>query len=88
MDHVPDGTTASTPWSGVVANGDYGASLGVHPGLVAIGAAKSPPVPIQGSFAAVSTADKPTNGFLPKNAAINFGHVTDGLSNTIAMLES
>jgi hypothetical protein len=29
-----------------------------------------------------------TNGMLPKNAAISFQDVTDGLSNTIAILES
>jgi prepilin-type N-terminal cleavage/methylation domain-containing protein len=88
QDHVPDGVTPTTPWTPAVANGDYGASLGVHPGLVAIGAGLNPVVPVQGSDAVTSSNAKPTNGFLPKNTAINFGHVTDGLSNTIAVLES
>lgn len=88
QDHNPDGVSPNTPWAPIVANGDYGASLGNHPGLVAIGAGKNPPVPIAGSFAISSTNERPTNGFLPKNTAIGFGHVTDGLSNTIAVIES
>jgi prepilin-type N-terminal cleavage/methylation domain-containing protein len=88
QDHVPDGVSPTTPWAPLVANGDYGASLGVHPNLETYAASLPTPVPIQGSDAPVSTAAKPTNGFLPKNTAINFGHVTDGLSNTIAVLES
>jgi prepilin-type N-terminal cleavage/methylation domain-containing protein len=87
-DHNPDGVTPSTPWAPLVANGDYGASLGVHPGLVAIGQALTPIVPVQGSTSVSSTNERPTNGFLPKNSALNFGHVTDGLSNTIAIIES
>ena len=87
-DHNPDGVTPGTTWTPIVANGDYGASVGVHPGLVAIGQALNPVVPVQGSFSLSSTPDKPTNGFLPKNSALNFGHVTDGLSNTIAVIES
>jgi hypothetical protein len=87
-DHNPDGVSPSTPWNPIVANGDYGASLGNHPGLVSIGAGLNPVVPVQGSYAVSSTNDKPTNGFLPKNSAINFGHVTDGLTNTIAVIES
>ena len=35
-----------------------------------------------------SSAAQPTNGFLPKNATVTFGDVTDGLSNTIAVFES
>ena len=35
-----------------------------------------------------STPDKPTNGFMPKNASLTFADVTDGLSNTIAVFES
>jgi prepilin-type N-terminal cleavage/methylation domain-containing protein len=88
QDHVPDGVSPSTPWTPVVANGDYGASLGVHPNLATYAAGLPTPVPVQGSEAVVSSSTKPTNGFLPKNTAINFGHVTDGLSNTIAILES
>jgi prepilin-type N-terminal cleavage/methylation domain-containing protein len=87
-DHNPDGVSPGTPWNPLVANGDYGASLGVHPGLVSIGAGKTPPVPVQGSYAVSSTNDRPTNGFLPKNTAINFGHITDGLTNTFAVIES
>ncbi len=87
-DHNPDGATPGAAWAPIVAVGDYGASLGVHPGLVAIGQGLTPIVPVQGSTAVSSTNEKPTNGFLPKNAAINFGHVTDGLTNTIAFIES
>ncbi len=88
MDHNPDGVTPSTPWNPLVANGDYGASLGNHPLLVGIGQSLNPIVPVQGSAVISSTNEKPTNGFLPKNSAINFGHITDGLTNTIAVIES
>jgi prepilin-type N-terminal cleavage/methylation domain-containing protein len=87
-DHNPDGVAPSTPWTPLVANGDYGASLGVHPGLDEIGAGLTPVVPVQASDALASTNEKPTNGMLPKNSALNFGHVTDGLTYTIAVIES
>ncbi len=88
QDIVPDGVGPGQTWTPVVAVGDYAASLGVHPQLFNVGDGLNPKVPIQASASVVSTAAKPTNGFLPKNTAINFGHVTDGLSNTIAVLES
>jgi prepilin-type N-terminal cleavage/methylation domain-containing protein len=88
LDHNPDGVGPGSAWIGIVAVGDYAASLGVHPGLVSVAAALTPPVPVSGSVSAVSTAAKPTNGFLPKNTALTFGDVTDGLSNTIAIFES
>jgi hypothetical protein len=86
-----------------VAVGDYGASLGVHPGLPAVAAAAYPsyynstvaarytpsaPLVIQGSTSLISTATATTNGMLPKNASLTFQDVTDGLSNTIAVWES
>lgn len=88
LDRNPDGTSASGPWVPLVANGDYGASLGNDPGLVSVAAALSPPVKVVGSTSTTSTANNPTNGFMPKNASITFGDVTDGLSNTIAVFES
>lgn len=88
LDHNPDGYTVGGSWVGVVANGDYAASLGVDPALETYAAALSPPLLIKGSQSYVSTATKPTNGLLPKNATINVSDVTDGLSNTVAFLES
>ena len=104
-DHNPDGVTPSTPWNPIVADGDYGASLGVHPQLVSIVAAAYPnyypndatdkALVIQSSGSLLSGNPtpttpqlKPTNGMLPKNTALNFAHVTDGLTNTIAVFES
>lgn len=84
----------------IVANGDYGVSVGVDPRLVPIAAAAYPayypaangdpayPLTIQGSVAMTSTAAAPTNGLMPKNATVTFGDVTDGLSNTVAVFES
>jgi prepilin-type N-terminal cleavage/methylation domain-containing protein len=106
LDHNPAGSTASSPsssqWAGsgafvgVVAVGDYGASVGVAPALQTWATAKqtatptSPPTIIHGSVSYQSgTGGAPiTNGFLPKNASISFADVTDGLSNTIAYFES
>ena len=85
LDHNPDGVGPGTTWAGIVAVGDYAASLGVDPGLASVAAALTPPVPVQGSESDVSTAAKPTNGFLPKNTQLTFGDITDGLSNTIAI---
>jgi hypothetical protein len=87
-DHNPDGVSAGSPWVPIVAVGDYGASLGNHPDLVSFAAGLSPPIPVQASALPTSTAEKPTNGFLPKNAEIKLSHITDGVSNTIAILES
>lgn len=98
LDHNPDGFASGGTWVGIVANGDYGASLGIDPRLPAIAAATyptyhtaagiDPVLTIQGSAAFTSTAAQPTNGFLPKNATITFNDVTDGLTNTIAIFES
>jgi len=86
LDHNPDGWVGGSTWTPIVANGDYGASIGVDPRLQAVAAAAG--MRVNSSTQFTSTSDKPTNGFLPKNAVINFGHITDGLSNTIAYLES
>ena len=86
LDHNPDGYGAGSPWVGIVANGSYASSLGNDPALVSVAAAAGKTV--IGSVSTVSTASQPTNGFLPKNAKIQFGDVTDGLSNTIAVWES
>lgn len=90
LDHNPDGVGPGTPWAGIVANGDYAASLGVDPALVAVAAAQG--VTVVGSRSTTSnpTAVPPssTNGFLPKNSKLTFGDITDGLSNTIAIFES
>jgi len=88
FDHNPDGVTPSTAWAPIVAIGDYASSLGVAPGMYNVGQSLTPAVPIQESTSTVSTQAAPTNGFLPKNTAITFGDVTDGLTNTIAIFES
>jgi prepilin-type N-terminal cleavage/methylation domain-containing protein/prepilin-type processing-associated H-X9-DG protein len=88
LDHNPDGVSPSSPWTPIVANGDYAGSLGVDPVLAAYGNGLSPKLKIVGSSGYASTAAKPTNGFLPKNAQLTFGDVTDGLTNTIAVVES
>jgi prepilin-type N-terminal cleavage/methylation domain-containing protein/prepilin-type processing-associated H-X9-DG protein len=92
-DHDP--SLGLTPWSGIVAVGDYGVSLGIDPRFPAAAASAYPnyygtgvALKTQGSTAMTSTADKPTNGFMPKNASVTFADVTDGLSNTIAVFES
>jgi prepilin-type N-terminal cleavage/methylation domain-containing protein len=92
-----------TPYKAIVANGDYGVSVGVDPRLATLVNGPPSAIPgyypaqspdpaygltISGSDALTSTPDKPTNGFMPKNATITFGDVTDGLSNTIAVFES
>jgi prepilin-type N-terminal cleavage/methylation domain-containing protein len=98
MDHSVDGASPSVPWAPLVAVSDYGSSLGVDPRLPAVVAAAypnyytqagiDPVLTIQGSTAITSTASKPTNGFMPKNASLTFSDVSDGLSNTIAVFES
>jgi prepilin-type N-terminal cleavage/methylation domain-containing protein len=84
----------------IVGLSDYGSSLGTAPGLALAAQAAypkypdtsatstDPPLVIQESTSYTSTAAAPTNGFLPKNAQITFGDITDGLSNTIALFES
>ena len=94
LDHNPDGTTGFG--TGIVAVGDYGASLGIDPRLPGT---VSGNVTISGSSVARSTLIIPspsmtsgtgglTNGMLPKNAKVTFQDVSDGLSNTIAIFES
>lgn len=95
-DHDPQ--VGISPWAGIVAVGDYGGSLGIDNRLSDPGGAAEIGLPnyygtgiplrVAGTGTILSTADKPTNGFLPKNASIAFGDVTDGLSNTIAVFES
>jgi prepilin-type N-terminal cleavage/methylation domain-containing protein len=88
LDHNPDGYISGAAWVPIVAPGDYAASLGVDPALVSVAAALSPPVVVKGSTSTISTAAKSTNGFLPKNSALTYGDITDGLTNTIAVFES
>jgi hypothetical protein len=97
LDHNPDGFNGSSgPWIGIVATGDYASNLGVAPGLATTVTGS---VTIGGTSVLKSTLirESPswtsgtaglTNGMLPKNASITFKDVTDGLSNTIAIVES
>jgi prepilin-type N-terminal cleavage/methylation domain-containing protein len=85
LDMIPDGDSSSTFGTGqVAAIGDYGASLGVDPSLPAAAA----PVLVQGSASTTSNGLITTNGMLPKNSKLTFSDVADGLSNTVAVLES
>jgi prepilin-type N-terminal cleavage/methylation domain-containing protein len=88
LDHNPDGAAPGDPWLGIVAIGDYGASLGVDPALESFAAALTPPVVVQGSTSTTSTSSSNTNGMLPKNSALRLQDVSDGLSSTIAIFES
>lgn len=108
LDHNPDTFSGSgSEWnpsgqnsaekSGIVAVGDYGASLGIDPRLpaavtgtteIAPGNSVATSTLIIPSVSMTSSAGSLTNGMLPKNAKITFQDVTDGLSNTIAILES
>ena len=109
LDHKPE-DGAPKPFPGIVAVGDYGASLGVSPDLPGIveplNLTYYPAVPATGSLPAQPAAplkikgsqyyasrppadpDVLTNGMLPKNSALTFGDITDGLSQTIAIFES
>src|SRR6185295_18028358 len=88
LDHNPDGWAGSGTWVGIVATGDYGASIGVDPRLETTAAAATPALKVHGSISQSSTASAPTNGFLPKNSTLKFTDITDGLSHTIAFIES
>ncbi len=95
LDHNPDSWTPSSSWAttsgvtntggGSVAVGDYAASLGVDPRLGEQFSEDNYPIAVGFS---TSGAHGNTNGFLPKNSAISFNDVTDGLTNTIAVWES
>ncbi|MFM8379752.1 MAG: DUF1559 domain-containing protein [Planctomycetia bacterium] len=94
LDHNPDGTTGFG--TGIVATGDYASNLGVAPGLAATvtgnvtigGSSVLKSTLVRESPSWTSSSGTTTNGMLPKNAAITFKDVTDGLSNTIAIVES
>ncbi len=89
LDHNPDNFNGSaTSWVGIVATGDYAASLGNANTLEYLGSIQSPLIPISASSRATSSGAQVTNGFAPKNSQINFKDITDGLSNTIAIWES
>jgi prepilin-type N-terminal cleavage/methylation domain-containing protein/prepilin-type processing-associated H-X9-DG protein len=89
LDHNPDGFRGTvTSWVGIVAVGDYAGSLGNAPALGAYAAALTPPIVVVGSTAQTTSKEIITNGFMPKNSALTFGDITDGLSNTIAVWES
>jgi prepilin-type N-terminal cleavage/methylation domain-containing protein len=89
LDHNPDGFQGGVgPWQGIVATGDYAGSLGNSPTLAYLGALQSPQIVVQASTRPTSSGEFITNGFLPKNSALNFRDITDGLSNTIAVWES
>jgi prepilin-type processing-associated H-X9-DG protein len=85
---VPDNYTPGSNWVAVVANSDYGASIGVDPRWDALKTTLTPPLEIYASTQFTSTAQVPTNGFFPKNCSLTFANVTDGLSNTAAFFES
>lgn len=105
LDHNPDSFNGgSGNWnvvpagfnSGIVAVGDYGANLGVAPGIKATITGNSPVLGdtrlkadlVHESPAWTSSQTSPTNGFLPKNTQLSVSDINDGLSNTIAILES
>ena len=72
VDGAPD---TSTPWTNIVANGDYSGFYGVSPELETLGL-----IPV-----GTGRAD---NGALSKTVKLNFNGFTDGLSNTIHLTES
>ena len=86
LDHNPDADAANSFNTGIVAVGDYGASLGNDPALQTAATAASKVV--VGSTAVASTAQRPTNGFLPKNTSLTLADITDGQSNTSAIWEA
>ena len=98
LDNDPSLSGGTTTWTPIVALSDYGVSVGVDPRLAdPAGPATTlnpnyygPGIPLKvtSSGTLTSTATNPTNGFMPKNAVVTFGDVTDGLSNTIAIFES
>ena len=87
LDHNPDGYSGGA-FTGIVAVGDYAASLGVDPALEPFASALTPPIVVKSSTQATSAGGILTNGMLPKNSELKFEDVTDGTSNTIAIWES
>ena len=91
LDFNPDGWAPMSTFTGIVAVGDYAASLGVDPRLnnTTFPTSGTPPRPLLfPSPQFVTNATASTNGFLPKNSQIKFEDITDGTSNTIAVWES
>lgn len=105
LDHNPDSFNGGgSAWNvqpagfpnGIVAVGDYGANLGVAPGIKATITGTSPALGdtrlkadlVHESPAWTSSQTAPTNGFLPKNTQLTITDISDGLSSTIAILES
>jgi prepilin-type N-terminal cleavage/methylation domain-containing protein len=98
LDNDPSLSGGTTTWTPIVALSDYGVSVGVDPRLAdPTGPATTLnpnyygtgiPLKVYSSGTLASTAAAPTNGFMPKNAVVTFGDVTDGLSNTVAVFES
>ncbi len=95
LDFAPDGWAPGGTFTGIVAVGDYGASLGIDPRLnntTFPATAATPGAPLRPllfpspQFVTNSTAS--TNGFLPKNSSLRFEDITDGTSNTLAVWES
>ena len=72
VDGAPD---TSPPWTNLVANGDYSGFYGVDPRLITLGLIDA-------------SSGKIDNGGLSKTTKLNFGSYTDGLSNTILLVES
>ncbi|VTU02669.1 Uncharacterized protein OS=Pirellula staleyi (strain ATCC 27377 / DSM 6068 / ICPB 4128) GN=Psta_0603 PE=4 SV=1: N_methyl_2: SBP_bac_10 [Gemmataceae bacterium] len=73
IDGAPD---TATPWSPIVANGDYSGFYGVDPALTSL---VSPAMPGSGNA---------SNGAISKTTKLNFNAFTDGLSNTLHLTES
>ena len=103
LDHEPNGWPGNSgTWTGIVAVGDYGANLGVALGTDTAIYAVYPtattdtdpittgiqPPAVVTSTQNTSANSVTTNGFAPKNSQLTFSDVTDGLSNTIAVVES
>lgn len=71
VDGAPD---TATPWTPIVANGDYSGFYGVDPALESLG--------VQAGTAKID------NGAISKTTKLHFNAFTDGLSNTLHLTES